>query len=397
MDPVTIIIITLFVLATGGGASAAATWRRSHQREALQKAVLTKRAIAGQPLAVFDVFWDLGVSDYALEIMGHQGLLPTGAQELERALGNLEDLVRQHGSYNEYVADTLSAIQEFFDEHRRAGNRRALPTLELRAQKLLPLPQQTGALLAQPASQALARRAPADEAPLQTIARELGQLLQTSLDERQRLREHRAPTSTGGLVLPGFDQASGEVDLDKITSVDVGGVLQMLFAGNLADGVQKWWKMRRLRGLKGELDTCLASFYGFYADTATGNPAFYHHLYDGQRRWAEEAARIDALRRERPWAARSWGVCADVLIDHALLTANALAYQAGANVYNAIERIHDFARNGNVAMAGYLIYLNQHAFFAGRAPNYVDHTRQIEVATYRVQEELRKLRQGGVL
>lgn len=408
MDPITVVIITLLVLATGGATGKAAVeWRRAHQRQLLAQSVHQRRPIDGQMLGLFDVFWDLGVSDFALEIMGHQGLLPDDAAQVDRALTTLEALIREHGSYGEYIADSLEAIQEFYEEHRRAGNRRHLPTLEMRVQKLLPLPE--------PASPTAATGALVDYRS--------SALLERSLDERQQLRAqhwHAPPGSympganmpgapVPGAPVPGLWPMGGipntgppggpqaVVDLDQIVNLDVNRVLEALFAGRFSDQVNRWWRTRRLRTLKNELDARLSALYGYYANLFGSMPALYDHLYDAQRRWQHEAARIGHLRQQAPWHARPWAPIADILVDEAHSLATRLATQAYQNVYSTIESIHSYARAGNTAMAGYLLYLNQHAFFAGRGPEYATYTRQIEYATHRVQEELYKLRREGML
>ncbi|MFU8806915.1 MAG: hypothetical protein ACNA8W_24115, partial [Bradymonadaceae bacterium] len=93
MDPITIVILTLIVLATGGaGTAAAVQMQRTRLRGRMGEAVRRKRPLRGQFISLFDVFWDLGVSDYALEIMGAQGLLITRPEELHGSLSRLEEL-----------------------------------------------------------------------------------------------------------------------------------------------------------------------------------------------------------------------------------------------------------------------------------------------------------------
>jgi hypothetical protein len=380
MDPITLVILTLIILAAGGaGTATALRLQRVHRREKMQEAVRRKRPLRGQLLSLFDLFWDLGVSDYALEIMGAQGLLFSDPDDLHGALSRLEDLVDNHGSYAAYVDDTLEAIQEFYDEHRRAGARRLLPTLTMRQQKLLPLPE--GMSPAQ---------APSDEL---VPTDGLGRVIEAPLDERRRMREERRLTA----IVPDPGSTETNVDIDALTDRDVLDVLQTLFAGNFADELSRWWRMRRLRTLKKALDERLAAMYDFYTRQVEVTPGFYNHLYDAYTRWREETARIEYLAFHRPWSGRPWEICADVLVAEALDLSRLLANQAGANAYETIERIHDHARRGDFPMAGYLVFLNQHAFFAGRGTNYGEYARQIEFATYRVQEELRKLRAEGIL
>jgi hypothetical protein len=44
-------------------------------------------------------------------------------------------------------------------------------------------------------------------------------------------------------------------------------------------------------------------------------------------------------------------------------------------------------------MAGYLLYLNRYAFFAGRDVDYAQDVRRIENRAHKVREEVRQVRQ----
>ena len=48
-------------------------------------------------------------------------------------------------------------------------------------------------------------------------------------------------------------------------------------------------------------------------------------------------------------------------------------------------------------MAGYLIYANRYAFFAGRGDNHARLVSEIEYAASRIQNELRNLQQQDML
>ena len=81
----------------------------------------------------------------------------------------------------------------------------------------------------------------------------------------------------------------------------------------------------------------------------------------------------------------------------ALAVTRQLSWLARNNVDQTIERIHDHARRGDTAMAGYLVYVNHHAFFAGKGEQYSKLVSRVETATYRIQEEVRELQKRGVV
>ncbi len=385
MDPVTVAIIaTLFAIATGGATTVAVRQRqRRRHRVQLREDLAARRPVGNQRLSIFDVFWDLGASDFALEMMDHNGLIPkdVGDRQVVAAHSQLEDRIAQHGNYQDFVEDSLEAIQEFFDEHQHAGHRRRLPNLKAAARKVVPVTRrlETDDELPQaPGGDDTAPRRPSGP-PSASKAR-----------RRQKLR-------TGGHLGLRAGADRDEIDLDDIGDVGALDVLQSLFDGGLGIQLEKWWKMRNLRRLRDDLDDALASFYDFYADAARRNPDFYDPLYDAHHRWRDEATRLRWTARRRPWADRDYALAADVLFELAVELSNSLARRAYSTTYDTIETIHDHAAAGDRAMAGYLVYLNRHAFFAGRHPDYADRARKIEYATQRVREEVVRLRDEGIV
>lgn len=384
MDPVTLVIIaTLAAVATGGTATAVIRRRKNRRRRRLREDLRTRRPVGDDRISLFDVFWDLGASDYALEMMDHFGVVPKddGERQIVGALSRLEDLVSQHGSYREFLDDSLEAIQEFFEEHRRAGSRRRLPQLESAARRLVPVPRRLETDLddENPPTDTAAWDEP-PEPPSSSDA-----------DRRRKLR--------AGKVDPGLqtEPLQQEVDLDEIGDLDPLDLLQSVFEGGLADRLEKWWKMRRLRTLRKELDEVLEQLYKFYADCAERHRDFYEPLYDAHRRWRDEATRLRFTARRRPWRGRDYELAADVLFELAIELSEHLAESAYETTYESVETIHDYAARGDRAMAGYLVYLNRHAFFAGRHPDYADLARQIEYATHRVRSEIVRLRDEDVV
>lgn len=386
MDPLTITLIALFVLLGGGGAGVAVrAVSVKEARRRMRESIRVREDVVDANVSIFDVFWDLGVSDFALEIMGSQGLLMDDVQDLPFALDALQDRVAENGSYATFIRENLEAIQEFYEEHRRAGDRRSLPILENKARKTLPLPA-----VGSPASSSEVQGAGNFPVPYDGTGRHRP-VVASSPEERIAVREGR------GALIQALHTSAVEVDVDEIARVDPMRMLGGIFDGTLGSQLERWWEMRTLRGLRTELDRELELLYRLYAEAANSQPNFFSHLFDTARRWEAEASRIEDLIEKEPWRRRSWQICADALAAEALAVARKLSYMARQNVETTIEHIHGRARTGNLAMAGYLVYLNHHALFAGRSAQYGDRVRRVETATYKVQRELRELMQRGVI
>lgn len=382
MEPVTLITMFILFVLGGGGATAAALQKRRRERRLELKDAIRARGELSDSLevSVFDVFWDLGVNEYALEIMGNQRLLPTDASDLGVVLDNVADAVRVHGSYSAFVRETIETIEEFYRGHRTAGNRRALPALEVRESKTLELP----AVGSQPQRKNDTANLPV---PYTGGYRPVAA---RSFDERVEARS--------GHVSPLVSTTTGaEVDIDELATVDPIRMLKGVFDGRLGEEVERWFQMRSLRKRKSTLDDTLSDFYSFYAEQVAADPRFYSHLYDIARRWEMEVTRVEKLIEREGWKGKPWALVAELLMQEALAVSRQLAWLARNNVDQSIERIHDHARRGNTAMAGYLLYLNHHAFFAGRGGRYPDLVRKVENATYRLQEEIRELTRKGVV
>ena len=381
MDPITLgIIATLFVLATGGATTAAVRHRRRIQKQLqFKNSLRARRPVAGIQLSLFDVFWDLGASEFALELMVHHHLIPDNSEDPDIFGGwsRLEDLIVQHGNYGAFLEDSLEAIQEFFEEHRRAGHRRRLPGLTGAARRVVPVPRRLESDQASPQ---------ADSAPDPATP--------PSSAEVQQRRNLRAGHATLGLQ---SGATNGEVDIDELGELGAMDILQSVFDGSLGTRIEKWWKMRELRKLRKELDETLSQLYRFYADTARRTPEFYEPIYDAHHRWRGEANRLRVVARRRPWADEPFELAADALFELAIDLSEHFAKRAWDTTYQTVESIHNHARNGNTAMAGYLVYLNRYAFFAGRHREYADYARKVEYATHRVREEIIRLRDEGIV
>ncbi|RAL24687.1 hypothetical protein DL240_00310 [Lujinxingia litoralis] len=385
MEPITWAILTTLALLAGGGLTQAARQRRAAQeRVQLRAALRAPHPVGATRVSVFDVYWDLGASSWSLELMAHHDLLPEHEEEIFGVWHRLEDLVAGHGSYDAFLEDSLEAIGEFFDEHRHVGSRRQLPGLSQRRRRVLELEGPESAEVA-------------DNLP---VRRHEGSGVPTHQEARRR-RALRGDTRSGygGPVTLGLSERGGGglFDVEKLGNLDAQSVLGAFISGDLGRRLEQWWMMRRVRQLRDALDQELIAFYTFYVEAVRRSPHFYEPLYDASRRWREEATRLRFDRKRRDWRGEEWGLAADVLSEDAISLATSLSERAYQNTHATIETLHGHAAAGNTAMAGYLVYLNAHAFFAGRHPDYGDHLRRVDFATHRLQTELRRLRDQGLL
>ena len=384
MDPVTIILVFFVILVGGGGARSAANTRRRKRRVLLKDAVRERHEVANDvEVSLFDVFWDLGVNEYALDVMGNQRLLLKEHTDLATAIDNLREAIHVEGSYSEFIRETLETIEEFYVAHKKAGNRRKLPQLEVRKTKTLELPAITS------------NDKPKDSTAL-AVVNPTGSFMPVvakSFDERVDAR-------SGAMMAP-LVTASGPtgilVDIDDLVALDPGRLISGLFDGSIGNQISRWKQTLDLRDRRDALDRELTRFYRYYATQAQTDSNFYKHLYDVGHRWDKEIKRVERLMEREAWADKPWADCAEVLMNEALAVSRQLAWLARNNVDQTIERIHDHARRNDTAMAGYLVYLNRHAFFAGRGDEYAELARRVETATYRIQEEVSALERKGVV
>jgi len=388
VDPLLLIIFALIALSGGGVTTAVVAQNRRRARTHLRGALLEKRAHLGGEFSIFDVFWDLGVSDFALEMMAHQGLLFDDPEGFKAAHFHLDDLIKAHGSYAELLEDNLASIQEFYREHRETGPRRRIAIFRTQGPKLLPIQPARAPVPVVPehvrpgAEGALVRQ--------ETAGRDLTLL---PPDDRVLFQSTVEPN------LPTLRESEEQVEIDVDAASHFGPqqMLKSIFDGRFSDTVQKWWSFRHLRATKSRLDDELEKLYDFYATDASKRPGFFEMLYDIPKRWYLEAERIAALRQKTDWTQMGFPEASQMLMEQAEGVARELMSHAQLNVDATIERIHAAARQGDRAMAGYFLYMNRHAFFAGRAPEYGAYAQRIERQIHNVQHELRKLNRAGEL
>lgn len=392
MDPVTILIIALLALGGGGSAGGAAIYLRRRMLHArLRQAMVERRPHDGKQRSLLDVFWDLGVSEFALEIMASQGLLAESADEVDLAHLRLDELLETHGGWDAFIDETLEVIGEFYAEHKEAGDRRRLPTLSMRVRKLLP----TGEPAAEPLGSGVSTGELVPYQPPGDLAAVDADGSGHGLPGRHAALAERGPALAVAEAPLADSRGQAQIDIDRVGDLGPLDLLGGLFEGRFTTRLQQWWDTRRLRSRKSELDAALIDFYELYRDCATADPSFYDMVYDTARRWRDEALRIGRMADRRRWAGEGWAPAADVLVAEARRFANHLEQRARRNIDQTIESIHQSASRGDAAMAGYLVYLNRHAFFAGRASGYDKLERRVEQAIYHVQEELRALKREG--
>lgn len=380
MDPFTIFLIALLSVVGAGSGTTIARRVRHNRRERLREALLRKLPTRDRYLSIFDLFWDLGVSDFALEIMAAQRLIPDEPADLDACFASIEDRLATHGTYAALLDDLLDAIQEFYRGHLATGSRRLLPTLQNPGQKLLPLPDSMRSSLAPP-------EIVGDGLPD-------GLLLDVDLDERWRIREDRRATSTALVIT---SEGEGMVDLDSLLAAGGQQLLRALLQGRLGQQLKRLMELRELRARQGELDARLTTLYRHWAMTLQGSPSLIEPLYDLTRRWEREALRIAQIERAAPWQGKPWATSAELLCEEARILANYLARNARKNADEVLAAIRTHASRGDEAMAGYLVHVNRHAFFAGRGAAHAPLVTDIERATAHLQSELHSLRKRGII
>lgn len=369
MDPITLGIVAIVALAGGATTAAVVASRRRSRRQAMHEAVRAPVPCGPHPpVSLFDIFWDLGASDMALAMLAHRGLLlddPEQRTGLVQTLG--EEIVRA-GGRTEYVAEQIEAIEEVYQEHMRGGPRK-LPALSAPARKMLPAAGQTGS------STALATYA--GHVPGGVSDR-----------DAWRTGSRSGPLSSG----------TADIDIDAAVGSDIKELLSSLFSGgSIVEGAKRWFRMRDARRLRDALDQALTRLHGVYVAHGRDDLQTRTNLLDSARRWEAEVTRVDALKAERRYEGESWALCADVLLEEAKTLATNLAGAALANVEETIHAIDGHAEKGETPMAGWLVYVNRYAFFAGRMAVCEEPVREVEAALANLAIELQRLQREGVL
>ena len=376
MDPFTIAaLIALAVAGSGAAAVGVVASRRASKRQAMREAVRAPVPCGSHaPVSVFDVFWDLGASEFALAMMAHRDVLLSDGDDVSRLVHTLGAEIERSGGRAAYIAEQLEAIEEYYRDHNAAGDRRKILSLAAPLRKMLPA-------------------AGATSTGSQVDVSYAGQITGGVAD--------RDVWRSGGQVGPlsqGDEDNNIEVDVDAAVATDVQTLLKSLFGnGSILKEAKRWFAMRTARKLRDELDRGLEELHRIFAAHLRTEPQCLANLHDSARRWEAEGVRVAALKADATYKGQSWAMCADVLADEAIIMADALARTAHSNVDETLARIDSLATSNEAAMAGYLVYVNRYAFFAGHTGLCEAVVGRVDRALASLANELRRLGQQGVL
>jgi len=141
----------------------------------------------------------------------------------------------------------------------------------------------------------------------------------------------------------------------------------------------------------------LGALYRRYRTILRRPPGALDHLYHNSKLWEAELVRLTVLAQSQRWKREAWALCAAALIAESQQMCRALSKSDDSDVDSVLERIDQYAKRGNSAMAGYLVYLNRYAFFAGKLGSCETEVREIDLATHRLRQELRQCRSSGAI
>lgn len=328
------------------------------------------------PVSLFDIFWDLGASEFSLAMMAHRGILLDDAVDFSHLVHTLGEEIVRSGGRASYVSEQLEAIEEYYRDHNGAGDRRKILSLAAPLRKMLPAAGQTNAGSHVDVSYAGA--------------------ISGGVADRETWR---TGTQVGGLALGTASETEDrDIDVDAAMGGDVQRLLGSLFGGgSVINEAKRWFKMRDARKLRDGLDQALTRLHQIYAGHVRLDAQAQANLHDSAHRWEAEITRTLALQQEAAYKGQPWALCAEVLAEEAVTLARALATQAHANVDETLAHIDALAQRNETAMAGYIVYVNRYAFFAGRTAVCEEAVRQVELALGQLATELQRLKRDGVL
>lgn len=353
MDPITLILICAGGAAAAGlSASIGPIWRSvklRRSRDLINRPIIGAQVGVAAPRSVYDIFCDLGSTEYALEVMRHMDLLPEKEEDLELAASNLSDAIASFGGYDAMVVTLKETIEELSQEKDKD------PAEILKRRLTLEAPRQTDALL------------PAVERPDEPGALPEG--------EEIKQLEAKAGQSSGPMLHATVDDALAELFganrnphagvLDEgaggLAAIVIGGVLGSLTTGGFWDGVSRFVQRRRVKQMRSKLSEELA---GLSLDLFH-SPQMIHQQVDQnlallvqERRWVvERRRRALARHRKLPRKQRSTVQMALKLI----ASDDARKGLAGAerDIKKLTSQITRHRRSGRHDLAGFLIYVNR--------------------------------------
>ena len=319
------------------------------------------------PRTVYDVFCDLGSSEYAVEVMRHMDLLPEKEEDLELAAVNLTDAISSFGGYDPLVTSLKETIEELSQE----SDENAAEILKSRL--TLVAPRQTDALLP-----AVERPGGADPAALPE-GEEIKQLeAQTSSARRssphiEPIPQLHATVDDALAELFGTNRNPHAGVLEDgtggLAAIVIGGVLGSLTTGGFWEGVSRFVQRRRVKQMRSQLSQELA---GLSLDVFH-SPQQVHQQIDQnlelliqKRRWVVERRRRELARhRKLPRKERS----AVQLALKTLASDDAREALIGAerDIKKLTTQITRHRRSGRHDLAGFLIYVNRNDLLRGLA------------------------------
>ena len=362
MDPITLLVLGMGALAAAGlGAAAGPLWgqvRLRRARELVTRPLVGAQAGDGAARSVHDLYFDLGSSEYAIEVLRHLDLIPETEADVERVAGSLVDAIASFGGYDAMVASLRETIKDLADEAGRSDRGRLTLMAPKGTDSLLPAfgrasglsaPEELTAL---PPPEDTAGASPSGDAP-----REEGGRLHATVDEA--LRDIFGGTDGDASAL---SQGAGGV-----AAIVIGGVLGSLTTGGFWDGVSKFVQRQRVKQMRSRLSQELAglSLDLFHAPQEVQQRV--ERNLDGYLkdcRWEVERQRRGAARHRRlPREQRSTAQLALKLL--AARNARDELSRAERDIRQLQTQVTRHRRAGRHDLAGFLMYVNRETLLRG--------------------------------
>lgn len=376
------ILVGLLIASVGGYFA----WK-SYRRRQLRRALRQKRLHGDRDLSIFDVFWDLGANEFALEFLRQEGMLLAEPNELASAHQALSEVIDEHESYSLYLQQTREVIRDFSEQHDSLSSREVVPVLQSSDAKRLPTARQNPDVASAVDVKALERTRRGDSREPEGPQDRLGHLSTESVEvAAQFRRKNGSETARAAGLAP--------EDLDNITELSLGDILSGLLEGGLVKRLSRWWERRKLRDFKNELDSHFRALFGFYRRESQQTEDFHRPLYREADKWNREASRLRDLSRTFQKQRTGVETACFVLADDARQLAERVASTVRRQTDRVIREIDELGLHSDKPeMAGYLVYINRHALFVDKKsdPEYSRIVENVEKTLDRIQKEMRRL------
>ena len=356
MDPITLVLIGAGGAALASLAAAAGpVWRRvrlGRARDLVTRPIIGAGAGNAAPRSVYDVFVDLGSSEYALEVMRHMGLIPDAEEDLELVASNLGDAISSFGGYEPMVSSLKETIQEMSEEKDKD------PAEILKGRLTLIAPRQTDALLPAVERPAL----PEGEEVKQLEAETATSRVAAAVDAPPRLHA-TVDDALAELFGAGRSPHAGVLDegTGGLAAIVIGGVLGSLTTGGFWDGVSRFVQRRRVKQMRSKLAQELT---GLSLDLFHSPQEIHQQvernlaLIVQERRWVVERRRRELARHKKlPRKQRSTAHMALKVL--ASREAQQGLVGAERDIKKLTTQITRHRRGGRHDLAGFLIYVNR--------------------------------------